>query len=274
MHLQLSTPTLTLFESALFQTVTTCYSTPEYTLLVDPNWLPGEVESIAAHVDRVGAGKPLYLFFTHSDYDHIIAWERFPGAITLASEAFTGHPDPESVLQQIRDFDEDNYIVRPYPITYPLIRHPIAGDGTALLLGTDEWRFYQSPGHNRDGLIAFLPSQGMLIVGDYLSDVEFPFVEHSFADYRATLDKVDGLLQSGAVRILISGHGPHTRDPAAMQQRLRESRQYLADLERAVREGIDFDQAALFQRYAFPRSQRPYHLANVARVRSEMAEAD
>ncbi len=110
-------------------------------------------------------------------------------------------------------------------------------------------------------------------MGDYLSDVEFPFVEHSFADYWATLDKLDALIQSGKVEILISGHGPHTSNPAEMARRVLDSRQYLADLEKAVREGSAFDLDALFQRYAFPRSQRPYHVANEALLRKEIGEA-
>ena len=67
----------TVFESELMQTTCTLIQRPNHLLLVDPNWLPSEVEAIAEEVARVQAGRPLYLLFTHSDYDHIIAYERF-----------------------------------------------------------------------------------------------------------------------------------------------------------------------------------------------------
>ena len=78
MIIQRKTARVLLLESDLFRTVTTIIEGEDFLLLVDPNWLPREVEFIAREVDRRRAGKQLYLLFTHSDYDHIIGYERFP----------------------------------------------------------------------------------------------------------------------------------------------------------------------------------------------------
>ena len=65
---------LLLFESALFRTTTTLFYNEDLLLLVDPNWLPGEVAEIRHWVQQLRGTRALYLLFTHSDYDHIIAY--------------------------------------------------------------------------------------------------------------------------------------------------------------------------------------------------------
>ena len=42
----------TVFESELMQTTCTLIQRPDHLLLVDPNWLPSEVEAIAEEVDE------------------------------------------------------------------------------------------------------------------------------------------------------------------------------------------------------------------------------
>ena len=263
-------PHLTVFQSALFQTTTTVIHTDDHLLLVDPNWLPQEVEHIAAFVAEHGAGKPNYLLFTHSDYDHIIGYGRFPDCTTLASLSFTRHPRAAAQLKQATDWDDANYVLRDYPVVYPSIDDPIAGDGTRRTLGTDDYEFYQAPGHNYDGLLTWNRSRGVLIVGDYLSNVEFPYVYESFRAYRATLAKLETILATGEVRALVSGHGDPTTDPAEMRHRLAESREYLDELETAVRAGVDYDFQKIRDRYAFPVIMQDFHDKNVALLRQEL----
>jgi glyoxylase-like metal-dependent hydrolase (beta-lactamase superfamily II) len=49
---------------------------------------------------------------------------------------------------------------------------------------------------------------GVLVVGDYLSAYEFPFVYYSTAAYRASVAALADLLRSDPPRIVVSGHGP------------------------------------------------------------------
>jgi hydroxyacylglutathione hydrolase len=252
-----------LLESDLFRTVTTIITGEDYVLLVDPNWLPREVEYIAGRVGELAQGKQLYLLFTHSDYDHIIGYERFPEATTIASAAFTTNPGPESILTQIRDFDDSYYLTRSYGISYPEIDIVVEGDGTIWQLGADEFIFLQSPGHNRDGLMTFLPAKGVLIVGDYLSNIEFPYVYHGVGEYRQTLNKLETLIESQQVKLLVTGHGDATSDIAEMRSRLADSRAYLDALETSVREKTPFDTAGLYARYGFPKVMGDFQAGNV-----------
>ncbi len=271
MKLQFETPTLLLFESALFRTVCTLVVGDKHLLLVDPTWLPVEVKAIAARVASLATGRELFVLFTHSDYDHIIGYGKFPGATTIASRAFVANPSPEEPLEQIRAFDDAHYITRDYPLTYPRITWPIEGDGVARRLGSEEYVFYQAPGHNPDGLITFNRSRGVLIVGDYLSNIEFPYVYDSVARYRATLAKVESIIYNERVRVVVTGHGDHATDPAEMLQRITDSRTYLDSLEASVRAGTPFDLEALFRRYAFPGIMAKFHAGNVATLQRELS---
>lgn len=263
---------ITVYESALFRTVTTVIEGDDYVLLVDPNWLPQEVEFIAQHVERVSGGRSLFLLFTHSDYDHIIGYGRFKTATTIASLAFTQNKQPEQILQQIRNFDDGYYLKRSYPIVYPDIDLIIAGDGVSQPIGNEELRFFQAPGHNPDGLLAFLPQRGVLIVGDYLSNIEFPYVYHSVKKYRKTLDTIKLLVEGGEVELLISGHGDATDDSAEMQHRLEESYTYLDQLEHSVRTDTPFDLPTLFTRYDFPKVMGKFHAGNVKLMKEHVAK--
>ena len=266
MNVQYERADLILFESALFRTVTTLLIGDQYLLLVDPNWLPDEVQYIADRVAPFTTDRECFLLFTHSDYDHIVGYGKFSDFRTIASRAFAQQTDRKMALQQVVEWDDSNYISRDYPLVYPPIDRPIGGDGTELQLGEDTYVFYQAPGHNADGLLTFNRSRGILVVGDYLSNIEFPYIYHSVRDYRVTLDKLERLIRSDAVRVLVTGHGDHTEDRGEMLHRLKESRQYIDELERSVREGTPFDLEALFRRYRFPEIMQKFHEGNVRLV--------
>ncbi|MBB4078635.1 glyoxylase-like metal-dependent hydrolase (beta-lactamase superfamily II) [Lewinella aquimaris] len=270
MIVQLHSPSLRLYESALMRTVTSLVVGDEYLLLVDPNWLPQEVEYIHFEAEALREGRKCYLLFTHSDYDHITGYGKFPGYTTLASAAFVNSPQGEETMEQIRAFDDEYYLSRDYPLSYPTIDLPIAGDGVEQKIGEDAYAFYQAPGHNADGLITLNRSRGILIVGDYLSNVEFPFVYHSFADYRETLDKLAHLIATEPIKVLVTGHGDHTSDRTEMLHRIEESRGYLNEVESCVRDDRSFDAQPLFQRYGFPRVMKKYHQANLELARQSV----
>lgn len=271
MPIQLSGPRLIIHESQLFRTTSTIIHTDDYLLIVDPNWLPAEVEHLAALTSEFGAGKEKFLLFTHSDYDHIIGYGRFPDFTTIASQAFVANPGREDQLAQTIAWDDEYYITRDYSLRYPAIDRPVAGDGGEMLIGADRYVFYQAPGHNYDGLLTFNRSKGILIVGDYLSNVEFPYVYHSFADYRATLDKLEEIIGTGEVQVLITGHGDHTCDQAEMQKRLRDARDYLDELTAAINSGSDFELDIWLSRYDFPLIMKKFHDKNVDLLRSELS---
>ncbi len=253
---------LTVFESALYRTTSGLVAGHEAVILVDPTWLPGEVNAIRHYTEDRLDGNDLHLVFTHSDYDHILGYGAFPGAKTIASQAFVESPQKEEQLRIIREFDEKYYLNRPHPVTYPFIDFIIDKDEEFLIAGETRLTFWLAPGHNPDGILTLIEPEGVLFLGDYLSDIEFPFVYHSFSEYRKTLDKIGKLVLSGLVKTLVPGHGNATSDRQEMERRLTESHWYLDQMEKSVRDNTPFPEDELWDRYKYPAGQREYHENN------------
>lgn len=263
---------LTVFQSALFQTTSAVVEGAGFVLVVDPTWLPQEVEEIAAHVRSIRAGRELYLLFTHSDFDHILGDGAFPGAVTIASRAFQENPKKERNVQAIRAWDSEYYVQRPYAVSYPEISIVAAFDGQELRLGETRLTFYAAPGHNPDGLWTVIEPLGILIAGDYLSDIEFPYIYHSSRAYEQTLRKLDGILDRHSVNVLVPGHGQVTTDGAEMRQRQQQSFEYITALRGYITSGDQASIDALLTRCAFPLGMASFHTGNQTLMRKEQAE--
>lgn len=264
---------LVVFESELMQTTCTLLLGERHLFLVDPNWLPTEVERIAAYVAEKQGDRSLYLYFTHSDYDHIIAYERFrTQAQVIVSKALLTNEEQLQQVREIEKFHDQYYLRAPWPITYPqtadlIIQQPEERHE----LGGEIYRFYQAPGHNRDGLLCFHEATGTLIVGDYLCDVEFPFIYHSILAYQRTLEVLARLLQELPIQTLVAGHGGVTQDKAEMRARLENAQWYLDALIAYGREGKAFPEAELWAKYPyFPQEQGQYHRANLQLAEREL----
>lgn len=238
---------VTVFQSALFQTTSTVIEGETYLLVVDPTWLPQEVEAIRSFVATVRGGRRLYLLFTHSDWDHIIASAAFPDAVKIGSRALVERTDWQATLDQIHSFDNQNYLRRDYAIEYPSIDVVIDHDGQRTAIGDASEgagiTFYLAPGHTPCGLFSVVEPQGVLLAGDYLSDVEIPFIYDGSFAYETTVQKLDGLLEHHAVSLLVPGHGQSTTKVAEMRRRADQSLTYIAAAREAVRESARVEAA-------------------------------
>ncbi|OPH57591.1 hydrolase glyoxylase [Paenibacillus ferrarius] len=265
---------VTVFQSVLYQTTSTVLQTEDLILVVDPNWLPNEVEEIQQYVNRIKGERDIYLLFTHGDFDHIIGYQAFPDAQTIGSAGLQQHPQKERKLQLIREFDAKHYVVRNYPVSFPELDFVIHKDGEKLQLGSTTLTFYKAPGHTADGLITIIEPQGILIAGDYLSDFELPFIYQSAKGYRQTLDKVKHLYETYRVNLLVPGHGAATGDSVEMQRRLMMASDYLDRLCRAVIENDELALEVLKQEHAFPSSfTEECHQENVQVIRREFVDS-
>ena len=135
-------PNVTIFQSALFQTNSTVVLTDDVVLLVDPAWLPEEVAGIRYYVDSIRGKRPLYLLFTHSDYDHIIGYKAFQPDKVFMSKAMADNPNWEKCVEQAKDFDQQYYIDRSYPIEYPQGDFFVFRDGVQFRHGNTKLTFY------------------------------------------------------------------------------------------------------------------------------------
>ena len=127
-------------------------------------------------------------------------------------------------------------------------------------LGDVEIELHPTEGHTSDGMALVAREAGVLICGDYLSDVEIPMIADagSAADYRDTLGRLGALVEQAET--VIPGHGsPHDRDAA--RRILGEDLAYLDALDRGE------------ERPRLPRGrdtvrQRQIHADNLAKHRS------
>lgn len=217
---------VTVFQSRLFQLNSTVVSTDDLVLVVDPGYLPDEVEEIRLFVEKTNGNKPVFLFFTHSDFDHIAGYGAFPQAKTIAAKEFVVNPLKESQLKDLMDYDEEFYILRPYPVTYPAIDHVISMDGEKMKIGKTTMKFYHAFGHTGDGLMVEI--ENYVVAGDYLSDIEFPFVYSSFSEYEKTLKRCKKLFQLKTDSVMVTCHGSVADTAEEIRKRISDSEDYLA----------------------------------------------
>jgi hydroxyacylglutathione hydrolase len=265
-------PNVTIFQSALFQTNTTVVKTDDIVIIIDPAWLPEEVDTIRQYVESVRRDLPVYLVFTHSDYDHIIGYGAFNADKIIASQAFVDNPNKDAAVDEMLDFDEKFYITRNYKLEYPEINFTVYRDGVHLRQGHTKMAFYLAPGHTIDSMIVVVWSLGLCVAGDYLSNVEFPFIYHSSVDYENTLEKLPVIHDKNWFTRLVPGHGDPALTITDWLRRRTESLAYIYALRESIVTGIPFDEESLWQRYGYSRLQRKYHFDNIALMTREYEE--
>lgn len=265
-------PNITIFQSALFQTNSTVVKTDDSILVIDPAWLPEEVAFIKKEVEDIRGQRPVYLIFTHSDYDHIIGYKAFQADKVFMSKAMADNPQKEEALEQVFEFDEKYYIERNYPIEYPQGDFLVYRDGVQYRMGQTKMTFYLTPGHTADSMMVVIWQLGLCIAGDYLSNIEFPFIYQSSVEYIRTLEKLPRIHDRNWFTRLIPGHGDPALSINDWLQRRTESLAYIYAVRESIATGVPFDEATLWQRYRYPRLQKKYHLDNVALMTREFEQ--
>lgn len=259
---------ITVFQSQLFKTTSTVIETEEGIIIVDPNWLPQEVQQIREYVGQIRGTKPLYLIFTHSDWDHIIGYGAFPDAIVIASEGFVNQRKKEQILEEIQQFDHEYYLDRDYPILYPKVDRIIKEDLQKVEIGKVTLTFYKAEGHTDDGLFTIIDPLGIWLAGDYLSDVEFPYMYSSSEKYEESLAKCDDIIERHSISMLIPGHGSVTEQVEEIRKRKRDSLHYIKELRKAILNNQNGEH--LIESYAYPKGMKSFHEANIKLVQKEL----
>ncbi|MBK7805097.1 MAG: MBL fold metallo-hydrolase [Saprospiraceae bacterium] len=233
MKIQFKHNGITVFESSLYRTTTTIIELGESILIIDPNWLPIEIEYLQNYITLNYNDHQKYLLFTHSDFDHILGYGAFPGAKVIASVAFVKNENKNEILDQILEFDRKYYISRNYPIVYPATDIVIEKDYYSYSIENFECIFFNAPGHSKDGLFMIIPEKNLWVAGDYLSNIEIPLIDDNFESYTTTLKKaMEIFTEFSDVHILIQGHGDITKERAEIQQRIENDTSYLKMLKK------------------------------------------
>lgn len=265
-------PNVTIFQSTLFQTNSTVVRTDDVVLVVDPAWLPHEVAKIREYVDYIKGNRSVFLIFTHSDYDHLIGYRAFAPDKVFTTEALINNPQKDAILEQMVAFDQQYYIRRHYPLEYPVADFMVYRDGVQYRHGNTRMAFYLTPGHTADSMIVVIWQLGLCIAGDYLSNIEFPFIYHSSVAYEQTLEKLPQIHDRNWFTRLVPGHGDPALSIADWLHRRTESLAYIYALRESIATGVPFDVDSLWSRYQFPKIQLKYHEDNVALMRREFEQ--
>ena len=251
-----------ILSSGIWQTTSTILEHEGVCLVIDPAYFPRELEAIVA---RTRAGRRVEaVVFTHGHWDHVMGHTAFDAPVwlssTLESSIASGDPRAAKYLEDAREFDSRWYVPRPHGHRWPEHRRGLA-DKEMIDLGGAEICVLHLPGHSPDGLGLVLDE--LLLVGDYLSPCEIPFVEDAEA-YRATLVRLLDLIAED--RDVIPGHGSRL----TANQALEIAKQDLVYVDGLIAAGAahsrDLGHALQLPRAANVVGMRDHHLENCGKV--------
>jgi glyoxylase-like metal-dependent hydrolase (beta-lactamase superfamily II) len=132
--------------------------------------------------------------------------------------------DQPSLAAFIQDFDRTNHVHRaPLVVdaptrTFDHVLHLELGNRTVRLL--------HLPGHTRDSTAVLLPNDGLMFVGDMLSDTTTPQVSDS-GDYLRSLDLIQQFVSAGVVRTVVPGRGRVLCGAAEIAAMIAADRSYI-----------------------------------------------
>jgi glyoxylase-like metal-dependent hydrolase (beta-lactamase superfamily II) len=175
------------------------------------------------------------VLITHGDWDHVCGIGGFPDAAVAMGEETAAKVDDGSRVQSIqRAAEAYGFATSGSPRVDETFQR-----GRAVELGERVVETFPLVGHTPDGSGFRLRELGLLVVGDYLSPVEFPFATSPSA-YRLTLAGLIELLREDPPETVIPGHGP----PLTAQEALgiaEADLRYLRSLHAAAVEALAGD---------------------------------
>lgn len=222
------TPYVLRLASALWETSSVLLIEGDEAVAVDPGVTQSEIEGVRDRADEEGA-RVVAVLATHADFDHIAGIATFPGA-----EAAMGPRAAARIANgdALREMVEEG---RPLGLSWP--GEPrcdrILRVGRRELIGPFAVETMELAGHTDCGVGYRLRDPDVLVVGDYLSPIEYPFVYHSTAAYRSTLAGLADLLRSDPPALVVPGHGAPL-EPAAALEIAEQDLGYLHALRSAV----------------------------------------
>jgi glyoxylase-like metal-dependent hydrolase (beta-lactamase superfamily II) len=219
-------------ESELWETAAVVFLHGESAIVVDPGITPDEIEEIDRRVSSAGAHVDAVLI-THVHSDHTCGIGRFPDATVWMSPPAAAEVAGGGAARSVRAQAEE----RGFDYTGEPRCDRIFDPGLAFQAGAFTVETLALPGHTDGGVAYRVRSEAVLVVGDYLSAYEFPFVYQSTAAYRTSVTALLDLLRTDPPRVVVPGHG-RALDPAEAIAIAEADLGYLHELRRAVQDAL------------------------------------
>jgi glyoxylase-like metal-dependent hydrolase (beta-lactamase superfamily II) len=178
------------------------------TFVIDSPILPDELDALPALLQQAGFPSPSGLLATHGDWDHLLGRLAFPGLALGVAESTAARvaAQPGAAQRELRDFDGGLYIERSRPLALGAVQAlPVPG---RCDVGEQVLELHATEGHTADGMAVLIAWAGVLVVGDYMSEIELPSLsEGGDADaYLRTLERLAALVRES--EHVVPGHGP------------------------------------------------------------------
>jgi glyoxylase-like metal-dependent hydrolase (beta-lactamase superfamily II) len=217
--------------------------TDEGVVVVDALGTPALGDALLGAIHKVTPLPVKRAILTHYHADHFYGLEplKKAGAEIWAQRAATEYLDSGEAErrreQRARDLfpwvDEDMAIVRP--------DQWIDEESTFTLGGVRFEAIHFGPAHSPEDTIVVVPSEGVVFSGDIFFTGRIPFVGE--ADSKKWLERIDRLLTLKP-RVMITGHGQVSRDPAKDLELTRSYLRYLRKvMGKAVEDFVPFEEA-------------------------------
>lgn len=148
--------------------------------LCDTHLGPRSMEPVANFIAAQAASKPLVIFFSHSDWDHIWGSCAFANALVVAQELCARYIHERGSLELARYEDYQNGDVR--------LMQPELTFDSRLSFADDGVEYFSAPGHTADSACCQDIRDNVIYVGDLIERPEPVISWHDIEAYIATLE--------------------------------------------------------------------------------------
>lgn len=217
--------------------------TDEGIVVVDALGTPALGEALLQAIRTVSRAPIKRVIVTHYHADHVYGLGPFrkAGAEVWAQRGATEYFDGGEAARRHAQRADDLFpwVEENMPIVRP--DRWLDGDTRFALGGVRFEVLHMGPAHSPEDLIVVLPGEEVVFVGDILFAGRIPFVGE--ADSKRWLERVDELLELRP-RVMVTGHGPVSADPAKDLTLTRDYLRFLrAAMGQAVEEFVPFEEA-------------------------------